>query len=116
MNVQHCSFSSPQANGKTIIKVKSFSGKELSLIRGAIYRRIIFEIKPRLTSVSNATGQIKSYSHFLTYKRYYQGVESTRMYEPHLVLLTLHSDSSYDQMLASQFIDIIHIPPKELTK
>lgn len=64
----------PYKNG---LIMKSFSGKELHLMRGAIYRKIVYDIKPRLDSVSSALGQLKTYSHFLTYVRYYNGQKST---------------------------------------
>ncbi|MFY9873974.1 MAG: hypothetical protein WAK17_30080 [Candidatus Nitrosopolaris sp.] len=49
------SSSSSSNNGgpnNTIITVKSFAGKDLRVVQGAIYRRFLYEIKPKLDSIS----------------------------------------------------------------
>jgi hypothetical protein len=96
--------------------VKSFAGKDLRMMQGAIYRRVIYEIKPKLDSISNSVGQIKSYQHFLTYYRWKDGVKSDRLYNPELVLLTLDVTTTYDELCASQGIQIFHIPPKTIQR
>jgi len=64
-----------------MISVKSFSGKELRVIKGATYRRAIIDIRPGLTrSVSSAIGQIHTYAHFLSYCRWELGVKKTPSY------------------------------------
>lgn len=51
-----CGSSSSSSNNggpnNTIITVKSFAGKDLRVVQGAIYRRFLYEIKPKLDSIS----------------------------------------------------------------
>lgn len=103
-------------NDEKFFSTKSFSGKELIIQQGTIYKRVIYEIKPRLDSISAAIGQIRSYARFLRYYRWDNGIKSDKLYDPELVLLTLDDNDTYDKMLQSQNICIYHIPPKDVRR
>ena len=56
---KHC----PTNGGYRLISARSFSGKEIKVTPGIIYRRVIADLKPALlNSISHATGQLKSYN------------------------------------------------------
>ena len=91
VSLQHCGTSK---NDIGLTSIKSFNGKELKVIRGAIYRRAIIDIKPNLTnSVSSAIGQIRTYTHFLRYCRWENGVKKGNQSSPDMMLLTLSTDT-----------------------
>jgi hypothetical protein len=105
-----CGSSSSSTNGSSRIlrnnggnaTVKSFGGKDLRVMQGAIYRRVMYEIKPKLDSISASIGQIKSYSRFLRYYRWNDdGVKGDRLYNPELVLLTLDVNDAFDELCNS---------------
>jgi hypothetical protein len=57
-SVKHCSYPAngrwgDNNNGHRLVSTKSFSGKEIKIAYGNIYRRIIVDLKPVLSSISN---------------------------------------------------------------
>jgi hypothetical protein len=120
----HCSPSTKTmigVNGKTVAAVngrivKSFSGRELHLLRDSIYRRIVFDIKVKLDTVSQLMSQLKSYQHFTRYFRTENSVKSQTQYNSELLVITPDTTKIYDDMLFSQGILVYHIPLKGLTK
>ena len=96
--------------------VKSFSGKEIKIVQNSVYRRIVYDCKPSLLSVSGAIGQLRSYQHFLQYRRYSNGIRSERLSNPDLVILTIDVNDGFDELLASQNINIFHIDPKQIKR
>jgi hypothetical protein len=112
---EHCGISK-NSNSICNGSVRSFAGKDISVIKGAIARRVIIDIKPDLTrSVSSAIGQIRTYAHFLSYCRWELGVKKTPSY-PDMLLLTLDSNNDYDEMLFSQSIIVYHVNQKEIRR
>ena len=95
--------------------LKSFEGGDLKIIRGAIYRRAILDLKPALLSVSNSIGQIRTYAHFLPYMRWENGVKKGTCY-PDMILLTLDTNDDFDGLCESQSIYIYHVNPKEVKR
>ncbi len=70
----------------------------------AIYRRIIYEIKPQLYSISQTIGQLKSCAEWLKYYGWYGGCKDSEMRKPSLLLLTLDPSGKFDKMLNAQGI------------
>lgn len=73
----------------------------------SIFRRVIYEIKPKLTSISQAVGQIKSYAQQLKYGEHNDE-------DPYMVIVTLDTNNEYDDMIKSQGIHVYRIPKETL--
>jgi hypothetical protein len=74
------------------------------------------EIKPALLSISQAIAQVKSYQFFLQYHKWYNGIRNERPSSPDLMILTIDVNDSFDELLASQNINIFHINPKDIKR
>jgi hypothetical protein len=114
--VRHCGGVLGNNNGYRLITAKSFSGREIKIIQNSCSRKFIIEIKPHLLSISAATAQVKTYQNYLRYNRWYQNIRSDRLSNPDLVILTLDTNDSHDQMLADQSITIYHVSPKDIKR
>jgi hypothetical protein len=113
-SVKHCDDGNGDSN--RLLSTKSFSGKEVKVVRNSVYRRIVYDCKPTLLSVSGAIGQLRSYQHFLRYHRWCNSTRSEQLSNPDLVILTIDVNDNFDELLASQGINIFHINPKEIKR
>jgi hypothetical protein len=89
----------------------SNSGKKLYYLQNAIYRRVIYDIKPHLlinSSVSSAIGQLKTYAEWLKYYEYDGGEKSSELVRPRMLIITLDQSRKFDAMLKSQGIGVVH--------
>jgi hypothetical protein len=113
-SAKHCGVTNDDNNG--LVSIKSFSGREIKVVRNSVYRRIVYDCKPALLSVSGAIGQLRSYQRFLQYHRWYNNTKSERLSNPDLIILTIDVNDGFDELLASQNINIFHINPKEIKR
>jgi hypothetical protein len=99
-SIKHCGADNKNIN---TFHTKSFSGKELHIINGSIYRKCIYDGKPLLNSISSVIGQLKSYSYFLKYHRWECGVRSEQLSNPKMVILTFDVNNDFDELCQSQY-------------
>lgn len=59
VSVKHCGVTNG-GNSQRLYTAKSFSGKNIQIAQGSVYRRFVVENKPSLLSISGMIGQIKS--------------------------------------------------------
>lgn len=85
---------------------------------GMIYQRVVYEIKPRFNSKSQAISQVKAYRDFKEYIQYkvdeyrdykeYHNLECN-MQKPIMLLVTFDLNKRYDDLFEEQGIKIMHL-------
>lgn len=89
----------------------SNGGEEFHYLQNAIYRRVIYDIKPHLlinSSISSAIGQLKTYAEWLRYYEWDCGEKSREPVRPRMLIITLDQSRKFDGMLKSQDIGVVH--------
>lgn len=114
-SVKHCGGMISDDKCKNVngfFHVKSFSGQDLLITNGSIYKRIIYDGKPLLNSVSGMISQVKIYANFLKYHHCENTVRSNLLSSPKIVILTFDANDEFNEMLLSQRIFTYHISAK----
>lgn len=74
-----------------------------------LYRRVIYDVKPHLDSVSQLIGQLKTYAERLKYNRHTAGGPSEGIANPDMVVITRDTNTGYESMLEQQSITVVNL-------
>jgi hypothetical protein len=94
--------------------IKSFNNKELKITYGSCYRKILYDAKPQLNSISGILAQMHTYNYHMKYCRWTDGIKSNRLSSPDLIVLTLDGNTGFDDILVDQGVNILHVNPKDI--